>query len=112
MSDFTVNKILHDDAGRVMYECTCSECGSLCYYRRKMKTKPLCIPCSYKLDQAKKKRRAESRIDAAVDRAVKKCADAVSVCIKCVDCPIDCKWGTEESCKENWLLYLKDKVEN
>ena len=42
--------------------------------------------------------------------------DIISMCAKvnsefpCQDCPIDCLWGTEESCIESWKIYLKEQL--
>lgn len=48
-----------------------------------------------------------------VNDAIEKCAEIISslVGICKISCPIDCQWGTEESCIESWKVYLKDKIE-
>ena len=43
---------------------------------------------------------------------IEKCAKVVSsmVGICQSSCPIDCEWGTEESCIESWKIYLTEQL--
>lgn len=48
MSDFVFYDKDEDVWGHVVYYCKCSRCGCDVEYRRKVNSKPLCVPCMNK----------------------------------------------------------------
>lgn len=43
-------------------------------------------------------------------KTIEKCAEVFAKIVDCKDCPIDCGWGTEESCKKSMALYFIEQI--
>lgn len=48
----------------------------------------------------------------AYSKAITDCAIIAHTLIKCNECPVDCEWGTEESCAENLKNYFMEQLKN
>lgn len=54
-------------------------------------------------NEYEKKIRAE-----VIEECAKVVSSMVGICQS--SCPIDCQWGTEESCVESWKIYLTEQL--
>lgn len=43
-------------------------------------------------------------------KAIKDCSVITSEFIRCQECPINCNWGTEESCAEDLKNYFMEQI--
>ena len=50
--------------------------------------------------------------NAIYDKAIKDCSVIASEFIRCQECPVNCSWGTEESCREHLKNYFIKKINN
>ena len=50
--------------------------------------------------------------NAIYDKAFKDCSVIASEFIRCQECPVNCDWGTEESCAEDLRSYFMENLRN
>lgn len=50
--------------------------------------------------------------NAIYDKAIKDCSVIASEFIRCQECPVNCNYGTEESCAEDLRSYFMKNLRN
>ena len=65
-----------------------------------------CEKCkAYQYEQGRADERAK-----VIEVSAKVISSLVGICK--TSCPIDCQWGTEESCIESWKIYLAEQLKS